>query len=53
MAKPFCENRRVARCFAELFWNMIYETIHDAITSIRFIFWGFTLIISRAVHIYM
>ena len=31
MSKPFCENRRVARCFAELFWTEILETIHDVV----------------------
>jgi hypothetical protein len=28
MAKPFCENRRGARCFAELFGTLGRETIH-------------------------
>jgi hypothetical protein len=28
MSKPFCENRRGARCFAELFGTLIRETIH-------------------------
>jgi hypothetical protein len=28
MSKPFCENRRGARCFAELFRTICIETIH-------------------------
>ena len=28
MSKPFCENRRGARCFAELFGTCISETIY-------------------------
>ncbi len=31
--KPFCENRRGARCFAELFGSSICETIHAAVKS--------------------
>jgi hypothetical protein len=31
MAKPFCENRRGARCFAELFGTCISETIYDVV----------------------
>ena len=42
MSKPFCENRRVARCFAELFWTEILETIHDVVKTIRCIFLVFT-----------
>ena len=38
MAKPFCENRRGARCFAELYLNMEYRTMYGAIFSNMFIF---------------
>jgi hypothetical protein len=38
MAKPFCENRRGARCFAELFWTIIQETIYAVMISIHCIF---------------
>jgi hypothetical protein len=31
MAKPFCENRRGARCFAELFGTCISETIYGLV----------------------
>ena len=33
MAKPFCENRRGARCFAEPFGRIILETIHAVMIS--------------------
>ena len=31
MAKPFCENRRGARCFAELFWTTNRESINGLV----------------------
>ena len=42
MSKPFCENRRGARCFAELFGRLIRETIHAVMVSNRRVLLIFT-----------
>ena len=38
MSKPFWGNPCVARCFAELFWIKICETIHAVIAYVTVIF---------------